>query len=86
MFCVWETEVQPVKEVFDGRAFRRSLSKTGRYIRNPTNDPESLSLMEEHGTGYSTAGLVAQMRETGNVWQHKVGPPLLQLQFCKPFV
>lgn len=25
--------------------------------------------MEQHGVGYSTAGLVAQMRENGNIWQ-----------------
>ena len=59
------------KATFDGRAFRRSLGKTGRYQRNPTQDPESLALMEEHGVGYSTTGLVAQMRLNGNVWQHK---------------
>jgi 4-hydroxy-3-methylbut-2-enyl diphosphate reductase len=46
----------------DGRAFRRSLGKTGRYVRNPTNDEASLALMEEHGVGYSSAGLVAQVR------------------------
>ena len=27
--------------------------------------------MEEHGVGYSTKGLVAQMRESGNLWQFK---------------
>ena len=46
----------------DGRAFRRSLNKTGRYVRKPTNDPESLDLMDEHGVGYSKYGLVARMR------------------------
>lgn len=54
---------------FDARAFRRSLNQTGRYTRKPSNDPDSLNLMEEHGVGYSTSGLVAQMRETGNVWK-----------------
>lgn len=55
----------------DGRAFRRSLTKTGRYVRNPANDAESLALMEEHGVGYSSTGLVAQMRkpENGNTWK-----------------
>ena len=54
---------------FDARAFRRSLNQTGRYTRKPTNDTESLELMEEHGVGYSTSGLVAQMKEEGNVWK-----------------
>lgn len=27
--------------------------------------------MESHGVGYSTTGLVAQMRESGNMWQFK---------------
>ena len=54
---------------FDPRAFRRSLNQTGRYTRKPSNDPESLSLMEEHGVGYSTTGLVAQMREQGYLWK-----------------
>lgn len=55
----------------DGRAFRRSLTKTGRYVRNPANDAESLALMEEHGVGYSSTGLVAQMRkpENSNTWR-----------------
>lgn len=56
-------------QTFDARAFRRSLNSTGRYTRKPSNDPDSLSLMEEHGVGYSTTGLVAQMRETGNAWK-----------------
>ena len=54
---------------FDGRAFRRSLGKTGRYTRNPRNDKESLALMDEHGVGYSLTGLIAQMRDTNKVWQ-----------------
>jgi 4-hydroxy-3-methylbut-2-enyl diphosphate reductase len=53
----------------DGRAVRRSLNKTGRYVRKPTKDPQSDQLMEEHGVGYSSTGLVAQMREQGNLWQ-----------------
>ena len=56
------------EEEFDARAFRRSLNQTGRYTRKPTNDAESLALMEEHGVGYSSSGLVAQMKEQGNVW------------------
>jgi hypothetical protein len=56
-------------EPFDARAFRRSLNSTGRYTRKPSNDPDSLSLMEEHGVGYSTSGLVAQMREQGYSWR-----------------
>lgn len=59
--------VQPAD--FDARAFRRSLNSTGRYTRKPSNDPESLQLMEEHGVGYSTTGLVAQMREQGFTWK-----------------
>ena len=27
--------------------------------------------MESHGVGYSTTGLIAQMRESGNLWQFK---------------
>lgn len=56
------------EEGFDARAFRRSLNTTGRYTRKPSNDPVSLSLMEEHGVGYSTSGLVAQMREADYRW------------------
>ncbi len=55
----------------DGKAFRRALGKNGKYIRTPKNDPASLALMDEHGVGYSTTGLVAQMRANGNRWQHK---------------
>ena len=53
----------------DGRSIRRSLNKTGRYVRQPTKDDKSQQLMDEHGVGYSSSGLVAQMRESGNVWQ-----------------
>ncbi|EFJ51887.1 4-hydroxy-3-methylbut-2-enyl diphosphate reductase chloroplast precursor [Volvox carteri f. nagariensis] len=53
----------------DGRALRRSLNQTGRYVRQPTNDPVSQQLMDEHGVGYSTNGLVAQMRNDGNIWK-----------------
>jgi 4-hydroxy-3-methylbut-2-enyl diphosphate reductase len=52
----------------DGRAVRRSLNQTGRYVRQPTNDPSSQQKMEEDGVGYSSTGLVAQMREQGNLW------------------
>jgi len=45
-------DVGPKKEKFDGRAFRRSLGKTGRYVRTPVHDAASLALMEEHGVGY----------------------------------
>ena len=47
------------------------MGKSGKYIRTPKNDPASLALMDEHGVGYSTTGLVAQMRANGNKWQHK---------------
>mmetsp|Transcript_17256 Transcript_17256/g.38994 ORF Transcript_17256/g.38994 Transcript_17256/m.38994 type:complete len:460 (+) Transcript_17256:209-1588(+) len=50
---------------FDARAFRRSLNKTGRYVRKPTHDKESKNLMEEHGVGYSSTGVIAQMRDNG---------------------
>ena len=56
-------------EAFNAKAFRRSLNKTGRYTRQPTNDKESLALMDDHGVGYSLRGLVAQMKENGGVWQ-----------------
>lgn len=48
---------------------RRSLNQTGRYVRQPKNDEKSQALMEEHGVGYSTSGLVAQMREKDYTWQ-----------------
>jgi 4-hydroxy-3-methylbut-2-enyl diphosphate reductase len=57
------------QEKLDGRSIRRSLNQTGRYTRQPNNNAESQQLMEEHGVGYSATGLVAQMREQGNVWQ-----------------
>ena len=71
-------------EKFDARAFRRSLNQTGRYTRKIFNDPASLTLMEEHGVGYSTTGLVAQMREAGNQWtQGEVAVKLAQAYgFC----
>lgn len=53
----------------DGRSVRRSLASTGRYVRNPRDDPVSAVKMEEHGVGYSSSGLVAQMRENNNMWQ-----------------
>ncbi|KAG2485361.1 hypothetical protein HYH03_015854 [Edaphochlamys debaryana] len=63
--------------VVDGRTLRRSLNQTGRYVRQPTNDPVSQSKMDEHGVGYSTSGLVAQMRTQGNLW--KEGPVTIKL-------
>jgi len=54
---------------FNAKAFRRSLKSTGRYTRQPTNDKESLALMDEHGVGYSLRGLVAQTKESGGVWK-----------------
>jgi 4-hydroxy-3-methylbut-2-enyl diphosphate reductase len=57
------------QEKLDGRSIRRSLNQTGRYTRQPNNNQESQALMEEHGVGYSSTGLVAQMREKGNKWQ-----------------
>jgi 4-hydroxy-3-methylbut-2-enyl diphosphate reductase len=56
-------------EKVDGRAVRRSLNATGRYVRQPTKDEKSQELMEQHGVGYSLSGLVAQMRENDNQWQ-----------------
>jgi hypothetical protein len=56
-------------ERVDGRNIRRSLNQTGRYVRQPTNDPVSQQLMEDHGVGYSLTGLVAQMRGQGNLWE-----------------
>ncbi|KAG2445385.1 hypothetical protein HXX76_000007 [Chlamydomonas incerta] len=53
----------------DGRTLRRSLNQTGRYVRQPTNDPTSQVKMDEHGVGYSTSGLVAQMRTLNNLWK-----------------
>jgi 4-hydroxy-3-methylbut-2-enyl diphosphate reductase len=59
----------PRADKVDGRAVRRSLNKTGRYVRKPNKDPKSNQLMEDHGVGYSSTGLVAQMREQDNVWK-----------------
>ena len=66
---------------FDGRAFRRALNKTGRYVRQPSNDKESLALMEEHGVGYSSTGLIARMRQNGNTWQEGVSLPLFTCRY-----
>jgi 4-hydroxy-3-methylbut-2-enyl diphosphate reductase len=63
-----EAETAPA-ERDSGRIVRRSLNKTGRYTRQPTNDKTSDVLMETHGVGYSSRGLVAQMRDNGNAWQ-----------------
>jgi len=56
-------------EKLNGRKFRRSLNSTGRYVRQPLNDPDSISQMEEHGVGYSRTGLVALMRAQNHVWK-----------------
>ena len=63
------SRIAETAELLDGRAVRRSLNKTGRYVRTVRDDADSLSLMDQHGVGYSTMGLVAQMRENGNMWQ-----------------
>lgn len=57
------------REKFDGRAFRRSLNSTGKYVRNPWRDADSIEEMEADGSGYSKTGLLAQMRANGNKWQ-----------------
>eukprot|EP00882_Tetradesmus_deserticola_P001056 GHRQ01001142.1.p1 GENE.GHRQ01001142.1~~GHRQ01001142.1.p1 ORF type:complete len:485 (+),score=212.18 GHRQ01001142.1:45-1457(+) len=56
-------------ERVDGRAVRRSLNATGRYVRQPTKDEKSQALIDEHGVGYSLSGLVAQMRDNDMQWQ-----------------
>lgn len=43
--CTTAAETEKV----DGRAVRRSLNATGRYVRQPTKDEKSQALMEEHG-------------------------------------
>ena len=55
--------------VDSGRNIRRSLNQTGRYTRQPKDEPQSAELMEQHGVGYSSTGLVAQMRDNNNTWQ-----------------
>eukprot|EP01024_Parvocaulis_polyphysoides_P037816 TRINITY_DN33765_c1_g1_i1.p1 TRINITY_DN33765_c1_g1~~TRINITY_DN33765_c1_g1_i1.p1 ORF type:complete len:387 (-),score=69.51 TRINITY_DN33765_c1_g1_i1:61-1221(-) len=67
--AVASQEVESKKPDFDPKAFRRSLNKSDKYLRNPTNDPQSQTVMEEHGVGYSSTGLVAQMRANNNTWQ-----------------
>lgn len=62
-------ETEQGEKKFDARKFRRSLNSTGRYVRKPSNDAESVSLMESHGVSYSRTGLVAKMREEGHVWK-----------------
>jgi 4-hydroxy-3-methylbut-2-enyl diphosphate reductase len=64
-----QASVAAETEKVDGRAVRRSLNATGRYVRQPTKDEKSQALMEDHGVGYSLSGLVAQMRENDNTWQ-----------------
>lgn len=65
------------KEKFDARAFRRSLNKTGRYVRKPTHDKDSKDLMDEHGVGYSSTGIVALMRDNG--YTHQIGDVTIKL-------
>lgn len=54
----------------DARAFRRALSKSGRYTKKLTNEPTPAQLMDLHGVGYSRAGLVARMRAADGAWSH----------------
>merc|ERR1712176_1281498 len=65
------------KEKCDARAFRRSLNKTGRYVRKPTHDKDSKDLMDEHGVGYSSTGIVALMRDNG--YTHQIGDVTIKL-------
>jgi len=60
---------QRAAEEEQGRAIRRSLNKTGRYTRQPNNNPDSQKALDADGVGYSLTGLVAQMREQGHFWQ-----------------
>lgn len=48
--------------VREARNFRRSLNKTGRYIRQIVNDETCLEQMDSDGVGYSRTGLVARVR------------------------
>jgi 4-hydroxy-3-methylbut-2-enyl diphosphate reductase len=66
---LWHLAGVDQQEKLDGRTIRRSLNQTGRYTRQPNNNAESQQLMDTHGVGYSSSGLVAQMREAGNLWQ-----------------
>jgi len=54
---------------FDAWKFRRSLNKTGRYLRKVLNDEDSLNKMEEDGSGYSRTGLLAEIRKNNLFWQ-----------------
>jgi 4-hydroxy-3-methylbut-2-enyl diphosphate reductase len=69
----------------DGRAVRRSLNSTGRYVRQPTNDPASQLKMERDGVGYSSTGLVAQMREQGNVWHQGEGDKKITVKLATAY-
>jgi 4-hydroxy-3-methylbut-2-enyl diphosphate reductase len=66
------------KEKFDARAFRRSLNKTGRYVRKPTHDKDSKNLMDDHGVGYSSSGIVARMRDSGD-FKYQLGDVTIKL-------
>nr|ACM79143.1 4-hydroxy-3-methylbut-2-enyl diphosphate reductase [Dunaliella salina] len=60
---------QQQQEEERGREIRRSLNKTGRYVRTVKNDPDATKALDADGVGYSLTGLVAQMREEGNFWK-----------------
>ena len=50
------------ESAMQARSFRRQLNKTDTYTRQTTNDEESLKKIDIDGVGYSTSGLVAQVR------------------------
>lgn len=66
-------------EKVDGRAVRRSLNATGRYVRQPTKDEKSQALMEEHGGCAGTAVASADCNKC--MWPHMLQqrlPPQLR--------
>jgi len=52
----------PIGKDFDPRGYRRGLGATNKYTRKFLNDPDAKRRMEDEGIGYSTTGLVAQIR------------------------
>jgi 4-hydroxy-3-methylbut-2-enyl diphosphate reductase len=52
--AVWLGATAADTEKVDGRAVRRSLNATGRYVRQPTKDEKSQELMEQHGGCHCT--------------------------------
>ncbi len=52
-------------------------------MRKPIDDADSLALMEEHGVGYSSTGLVARMRANGNTWQEGVRSRVIGTIHCQ---